>query len=348
MKLSDQDALNRLVNHGHFEQDEMAFLMRRIMRGEMPPAVTAALLIGLRVRGETVGEVTAAARVMREFATSVEVHDRTHLVDIVGTGGDGAHTFNISTCSMFVAAACGARVSKHGNRSVSSKSGSADVLEALGARIDLSPTEITRCIDETGVGFMFAPMHHPAMKNVAAVRKELGVRTMFNMLGPLTNPASAPHVLMGVFSPDLVPIQAGALQQLGVVHAVVVHGLDGLDEVTLGGPTLVCDVKHGSSSIYELHPADFDLVTADQQSMRVDSPDASRILIEAVLDGQSSPAGDIVAFNAGVALYAADVVATIGDGIGRAKQALASGAARERLQRFVDATKRRSTMDSGR
>jgi anthranilate phosphoribosyltransferase len=249
---------------------------------------------------------------------------------------------------MFVAAACGARVSKHGNRSVSSKSGSADVLEALGARIDLSPTEITRCIDETGVGFMFAPMHHPAMKNVAAVRKELGVRTMFNMLGPLTNPASAPHVLMGVFSPDLVPIQAGALQQLGVVHAVVVHGLDGLDEVTLGGPTLVCDVKHGSSSIYELHPADFDLVTADQQSMRVDSPDASRILIEAVLDGQSSPAGDIVAFNAGVALYAADVVATIGDGIGRAKQALASGAARERLQRFVDATKRRSTMDSGR
>lgn len=348
MNLSDQDALNRLINRGHFEEDEMAFLMRRIMRGEMPPAVTAALLIGLRVRKETVGELTAAARVMREFATSVDVRDRTHLVDIVGTGGDGAHTFNISTCSMFVAAACGARVSKHGNRSVSSKSGSADVLEAFGARIDLSPADISRCIDEAGVGFMFAPMHHPAMKHVAGLRRELGVRTMFNILGPLTNPAAAPHVLMGVFSPDLVPIQAGTLQQLGVVHAVVVHGLDGLDEVTLGGPTLVCEVKDGSSSTYELHPEDFGLTAADQQSMRVDGPEASRILIESVLDDQPGPARDIVAFNAGVAVYAADVASTIEEGIGLAKRALASGAARERLQRFIAATQQTSSVDSGR
>jgi anthranilate phosphoribosyltransferase len=347
MNLSDQDALNRLVNHGQFEQDEMAFLMRRIMRGEMPSAVTAALLIGLRVRKETVGEVTAAARVMREFATSVEVLDRTHLVDIVGTGGDGAHTFNISTCSMFVAAACGARVSKHGNRSVSSKSGSADVLEAFGARIDLAPAEIARCIDEAGVGFMFAPMHHPAMKHVAGLRKELGVRTVFNILGPLTNPASAPHVLMGVFSPELVPIQAGALQQLGVAHAVVVHGLDGLDEVTLSGPTLVCDVKDGASSTYELHPEQFGLTVADQEAMRVDSPNGSRALIESVLEDQPGAARDIVAFNAGVALYAADVVSSIDDGVRRAKQALASGAARDRLQRFIAATQRASS-DQGR
>jgi anthranilate phosphoribosyltransferase len=348
MNLSDQDALNRLVNHGSFETDEMAFLMRRIMRGEMPPAVTAALLIGLRVRKETVCEVTAAARVMREFATAVDVYDRAHLVDIVGTGGDGAHTFNISTCSMFVAAACGARVSKHGNRSVSSKSGSADVLEAFGARIDLPPAEIARCIDETGVGFMFAPMHHPAMKHVAGLRKELGVRTVFNILGPLTNPASAPHVLMGVFSPDLVPIQAGALQQLGVVHAVVVHGCDGLDEVTLGGPTLVCDVKDGSSSTYELHPEEFGLTMADQEAMRVDGPDSSRALIEAVLDDHPGPARDIVAFNAGVALYAADVAPSVEDGIRRAKLALASGAARDRLQRFIVATQHRSTAEQGR
>ena len=237
MPITDTEALARLVDHREIFHDEMLTLMRRIMSGEMPPATMAALLIGLRVKKETIGEITAAAQVMREFSTKVEVADRRHLVDIVGTGGDGSHTFNISTCSMFVAAACGARVSKHGNRSVSSKSGSADVLEALGVQLALPPDAIARCIATTGVGFMFAPAHHPAMKNVAPVRRELGVRTIFNILGPLTNPADAPNILMGVFHADLVGIQARALQRLGARHALVVYGRDGMDEVTLGAST---------------------------------------------------------------------------------------------------------------
>ncbi|OYY59997.1 MAG: anthranilate phosphoribosyltransferase, partial [Burkholderiales bacterium 28-67-8] len=251
--LSDQQALARLVDHQEIPHEDMLALMRRIMSGEVSHAVLAALLIGLRVKRETVGEITAAAQVMREFSTQVEVADRRHLVDIVGTGGDGSHTFNISTCSMFVAAACGARVSKHGNRSVSSKSGSADVLEALGAQIALAPDRISRCIADTGLGFMFAPAHHPAMKNVAPVRRELGVRTIFNILGPLTNPAGAPNILMGVFNAELVGIQARALQRLGAEHALVVYGRDGMDEVTLGASTRVCEVKDGSLREYDIH-----------------------------------------------------------------------------------------------
>ena len=244
MPITAQEALQRTIEHREIFHDEMLHLMRQIMRGELSPAITAALIAGLRVKKETIGEISAAAQVMREFATRVHVGDPTHLVDIVGTGGDGAHTFNISTCSAFVVAAAGGRVSKHGGRSVSSKSGSADVLDALGVEINLKPEQIARCIAEVGIGFMFAPNHHPAMKNVAPVRKELGIKTIFNILGPLTNPAGAPNILMGVFHADLVGIQVRALQRLGAEHALVVYGRDGLDEISLGAGTLVGELRH--------------------------------------------------------------------------------------------------------
>ncbi len=339
LAFSDSDALARVIDHREIFHDEMLVLMRRIMSGEMPPATLAALLIGLRVKKETIGEITAAAQVMREFSTPVEVADRQHLVDIVGTGGDGSHTFNISTCSMFVAAAAGARVSKHGNRSVSSKSGSADVLEALGVHLALPPAAIAQCIADTGVGFMFAPNHHPAMKNVAPVRRELGVRTIFNILGPLTNPAGAPNILMGVFHADLVGIQARALQRLGAQHAVVVYGRDGMDEVTLGASTLVCEIKGGEVREYEIHPEDFGLPMASHRALRVETPDDSKRMLLAVLDDQPGAARDIVVLNAGVALYAADVAATMADGIALAREALKSGRARDKLKQFVSATR---------
>ena len=338
MSFSNAEALARVIDHREIFHDEMLVLMRRIMNGEMPPAMLAALLIGLRVKKETIGEITAAAQVMREFSTPVEVADRQHLVDIVGTGGDGSHTFNISTCSMFVAAAAGARVSKHGNRSVSSKSGSADVLEALGVHLALPPAAIAQCIADTGVGFMFAPNHHPAMKNVAPVRRELGVRTIFNILGPLTNPAGAPNILMGVFHPDLVGIQARALQRLGAQHAVVVYGRDGMDEVTLGASTLVCEIQAGEVREYEIHPEDFGLPMASHRALRVETPDDSKRMLLAVLDDRPGAARDIVLLNAGVALYAADVAATMADGITLAREALSSGRARDKLHQFVRAT----------
>ena len=338
MSFSNAEALARVIDHREIFHDEMLVLMRRIMNGEMPPAMLAALLIGLRVKKETIGEITAAAQVMREFSTPVEVADRQHLVDIVGTGGDGSHTFNISTCSMFVAAAAGARVSKHGNRSVSSKSGSADVLEALGVHLALPPAAIAQCIADTGVGFMFAPNHHPAMKNVAPVRRELGVRTIFNILGPLTNPAGAPNILMGVFHPDLVGIQARALQRLGAQHAVVVYGRDGMDEVTLGASTLVCEIQAGEVREYEIHPEDFGLPMASHRALRVETPDDSKRMLLAVLDDRPGAARDIVLLNAGVALYAADVAATMADGIALAREALSSGRARDKLHQFVRAT----------
>jgi len=336
--MTDQQALASLIDHREFSHAEMVDLMRRIMSGNMPPAVLSALLIGLRVKRETVGEITAAAQVMREFSTKVEVADRRHLVDIVGTGGDGSHTFNISTCSMFVAAACGARVSKHGNRSVSSKSGSADVLEALGVQIALPPEAIGRCLADTGLAFMFAPAHHPAMKNVAPVRRELGVRTIFNILGPLTNPADAPHILMGVFNAELVGIQARALRSLGAQHAVVVYGRDGIDEVSLGASTLVCEVKSDTFSEYEIHPDDFGLAMASQRTLRVETPDESRRMLLSVLDNQPGPARDIVMLNSGVALYAADVACTMAEGVSMAREAIASGRARAKLAEFVGVT----------
>ena len=342
LKITPQEALQRTIEHREIFHDEMLHLMRLIMSGEMSPVMMAAFITGLRVKKETIGEITAAAQVMREFSTKVHVADATHLVDIVGTGGDGSHTFNISTCSMFVAAAAGAKVSKHGGRSVSSKSGSADVLESLGININLSPQAIARSIEEVGVGFMFAPNHHPAMKNVAPVRRELGIKTIFNILGPLTNPASAPNILMGVFHPDLVGIQVRALQRLGAEHAVVVYGRDGLDEVSLGAATMVGELINGEISEYEIHPEDFGLTMASNRALRVETPDDSRAMLMGVLQNRDDPmlkaAKDIVALNAGVALYAANVVPTMAQGVALARQTLESGAAAtklEQLQRFT-------------
>ena len=329
------EALQRTIEHREIFHDEMLHLMRMIMQGEITPLMTAAILTGLRVKKETIGEITAAAQVMREFSTKVEVADRTHLVDIVGTGGDGANTFNISTCSMFVAAAAGARVSKHGGRSVSSKSGSADVLESLGVKINLAPALIAQCVAEVGIGFMFAPNHHPAMKNVAPVRKELGVRTLFNILGPLTNPASAPNILMGVFHPDLVGIQIRALQRLGAEHALVVYGRDGMDEVSLGAATLVGELKNGEITEYEIHPEDFGLTMASHRALKVDTPEESRDMVLSVLDNQEGAPRDIVALNAGVALYAANVAPTIAAGLALAQQALAQGAGKAKLAQLT-------------
>jgi anthranilate phosphoribosyltransferase len=337
-KITPQEALQRTIEHREIFHDEMLHIMRLIMNGEMSPVMMAALITGLRVKKETIGEITAAAQVMREFSTKVEVADKTHLVDIVGTGGDGSHTFNISTCAMFVAAAAGAKVSKHGGRSVSSKSGSADVLESLGININLSPEAIARCIATVGVGFMFAPNHHPAMKNVAPIRKELGVRTIFNILGPLTNPASAPNILMGVFHPDLVGIQVRALQRLGAEHALVVYGKDGMDEISVGAATVVGELKHGEITEYEIHPEDFGLPMAGSRALRVETPEQSRQMLLGVLDGEAGAPSDIVVLNAGAALYAANVAESMAGGVTLARQAIASGAARRTLDALVKAT----------
>lgn len=338
MSITPQDALLRTIEHREIFHDEMLQLMRLIMKGELSPVMTAAIITGLRVKKESVGEISAAAEVMRQFATPVEVQDRSCFVDIVGTGGDGAHSFNISTASMFVVAAAGGTVAKHGNRSVSSRSGAADVLEALGARIDLGPQQVAESIARCGIGFMFAPNHHPAMKNVAAVRKELGVRTIFNILGPLTNPAGAPNTLLGVFHPDLVGILVRVLRQLGAEHVMVVHGLDGMDEISLGAETLVGELKDGQILEYSLHPEDFGLAMASNRHFRVESCEQSRDVLLSVLADQAGPARDVVIFNAGAALYCANVVHSIEAGMARAREAIASGAARARLEEFVRVT----------
>jgi len=335
MPITPQEALQRTIEHREIFHDEMLKIVRMIMSGELSPVMTAALITGLRVKKETIGEITAAAQVMREFSTKVNVTDKTHMVDIVGTGGDGSHTFNISTCSMFVAAAAGAKVSKHGGRSVSSSSGSADVLESLGMNINLAPDAIAKCIAQVGIGFMFAPNHHPAMKNVAPVRKELGVRTIFNILGPLTNPAGAPNILMGVFHPDLVGIQVRALQRLGTDHALVVYGRDGMDEVSLGAATMVGELKNGEISEYEIHPEDFGLPMASNRTLKVETPQQSQQMLAGVLDNQPGAARDIVIFNAAAALYAANVTESIEAGIGKARTAIASGAAKAKLEQLV-------------
>ena len=338
MQFTPQDALQRTIEHREIFFDEMVDLMRQVMRGEVSPVMTAAILTGLRVKKETVGEIAAAATVLREFAQPVEVADRTGLVDIVGTGGDGAHTFNISTASMFVVAAAGAKVAKHGNRSVSSKSGSADVLEALGANIDLQPEQVASCIERCGIGFMFAPVHHPAMKVVAPVRREMGVRTLFNILGPLTNPAGARNILMGVFHPDLVGIQVRVLQELGAQRALVVWGRDGMDELSLGAATLVGELRDGKVREYELHPEDFGIPMAHSRNLKVADAEQSMAMLLQALDNHEGLPRQIVAYNAGAALYAAGVAEDIGDGIVRARKAIASGAARAKLDEFVAAT----------
>lgn len=339
--ITPQQALNRLIDNNELFYDEMTVLMRQIMSGEVAPEVIAALLVGLRIKVETVSEIAAAATVMREFATHVPVADSTHLVDIVGTGGDNAHTFNISTTSMFVAAAAGAKVAKHGGRSVSSSSGSADIIETMGASFNLSAGQVGQCIDTLGLGFMFAPNHHSSMKYVAPVRRALGVRTIFNILGPLTNPAAAPNQVLGVFHMDLVGILSRVLQQLGSRHVLVVHGHDGLDEITLTGPTRVAELKDGTIMEYDVHPEQFDMAVLDDlQPLQVASSAESLHRMNGVLAGEPGPCRDIVLLNAAAALYAGDVAASLQDGVFLAQLSLDSGKAKACQQAFIDTTRK--------
>ena len=340
MSITPTEALVRCIEHREIFHDEMLSLWRKLMSGELTPVQIAGLTMGLRVKKETIGEIAAAAQIMREFATKVPVADHSHLVDIVGTGGDSSHTFNISTASMFVAAAAGARVAKHGGRSVSSSSGAADVLEAFGANINLGPDKVARCLAETGIGFMFAPNHHVAMKHAAPVRRELGVRTIFNILGPLTNPAGAPNQLLGVFHPDLVGIQVRVLERLGSRHVLVVYGKDGMDEVSLGAATMVGELKNGEVREYEIHPEDFGMSMVSNRGLKVGNAGESRAMILEALENTPGTPREIVTLNAGVALYAADVAGSIDDGIRMAREAIASGAAKGRLEAFVAATRR--------
>jgi anthranilate phosphoribosyltransferase len=333
------EAIQRTVEHREVFHDEMLHIMRQIMRGELTPAQIAGFIVGLRVKKETIGEIAAAAQVMRELATHVEVKDDRHLVDTCGTGGDGAHTFNVSTCAAFVAAAAGAKVAKHVGRSVSSSSGSAEVLEALGASMALTPEQSAQSIDKLGIGFLFAPAHHSAMKHAAPVRKELGIRTIFNILGPLTNPAGAKHQVMGVFHGDLVGIQVRALQRLGSKHVMTVHGLDGLDEISVSAETLVGELKDGEINEYTLHPSQFGLEMFDRRSIQVNTVEESKDMVLAALSNQPGPAHNIVALNAGAAIYVSGVAPSMKGGVERARQAIASGAAKKKLDEFVAFTR---------
>jgi len=338
--ITPNEALHRCIEHREIFHDEMLHLMRMLMRGEMSPTLAAALLMGLRVKKETVGEITAAAQVMREFATPVHVANPQDMVDMCGTGGDGSSTFNISTTAMFVAAAAGVPIAKHGGRSASSSSGSADVLEALGANLALTPPQIAECIEEIGIGFMFAQAHHGAMKNIAPIRKELGVRTIFNILGPLTNPAGAANQLMGVFHSDLVGIQVRVLQLLGSKHVMIVHGKDGMDEASLGAGTLVGELKDDVITEHEIHPEDFGLTMVSNRGIRVSSKEESRDRVLEALTNKPSTARDIVAFNAGLAIYVGNHATSIQQGIKMAFEAIASGAARAKLDAFCAKTKK--------
>jgi anthranilate phosphoribosyltransferase len=334
------EAIQRTVEHREVFHDEMLHIMRQIMRGELSPAQIAGFIMGLRVKKETIGEIAAAAQVMRELATPVEVKDDKHLVDTCGTGGDAAHTFNVSTCAAFVAAAAGARVAKHMGRSVSSSSGSAEVLEALGANIAVTPEQTGQAIEKLGIGFMFAPAHHAAMKHAAPVRKDLGVRTIFNILGPLTNPAGAKNQVLGVFHSDLVGIQVRVLQRLGSKHVMVVYGLDGLDEISTSGETMVGELKNGAINEYLLNPGQFGLELYDRRAITVTTVDESKAMIVAVLEGQPGPAHNIVALNAGAAIYVAGRADSHKAGVERASQVIKSGAAKHKLEEFVAFTQK--------
>ena len=338
--MTPQAALQRVIEHREIFHDEMVSLMQQIMGGEVTPVMIAAIIIGLRVKKETIGEIAAAASVMRELSTKVRVADTSRLVDTCGTGGDGAHTFNISTAAMFVAAAAGARIAKHGGRSVSSQSGSADVLEALGANINLTPEQVAQCIAETGIGFMFAPNHHSAMKHAAPVRRELGVRTIFNILGPLTNPANAPQQVMGVFHADLVGIQVRVLQRLGSQRALTVFGRESLDEISISGQTLVGELKDGRVSEYEIHPEQFNLPVHDPKVLQVANVEESKAMLLGALDNRLGAPRDIVALNAGASIYVCGQAATLADGVEKAFEMIASGAARAKVEEFVGCTKR--------
>ena len=336
--ITPQQALVRLIDQREIFYDEMLSLMRQIMGGEVTPAQIAGILIGLRVKKETVGEISAAAHVMREFSTKVPVVNHTHLVDTCGTGGDAAHTFNISTASAFVAAAAGAHVAKHGGRSVSSTCGSADVLEKLGVNLNLTAEQVGRCIDEIGIGFMFAPNFHGAMKYAAPVRRELGVRTIFNVLGPLTNPAGADNQVLGVFHPDLVGIQARVLQRLGSRHVLVVHGADGMDEISISEGTYIAELKDGEVSEYTVHPSDFGLPIAPVSMLRVANIDEACEKLLGVLNNEVGAARDIVQLNAGAAIYVAGLAASLAEGVKKAGEVITSGAAQDRLAQLVRAS----------
>jgi anthranilate phosphoribosyltransferase len=338
--MTPQEALVRVIEHREIFHDEMLSLMRQIMSGEMSPALIAAILIGLRVKKETIGEIAAAAQVMREFSTRVEVGDRAHLLDTCGTGGDGAHTYNISTATVFVAAAAGAKVAKHGGRSVSSKSGSADILEALGVNLNLTPDQVAQCIERTGVGFMFAPNHHSAMKYAAPVRRELGVRTLFNILGPLTNPAGAGNQLIGVFHRDLVGILARVLQRLGSRHVMVVHGMEGLDEISLSGDTLVGELKDDQVREYIINPEQFGMATSALSEIQVAGGGESKDMMLMALSNQPGPARDILALNAGAAIYVSGLADSHQAGVKKALEVLATGAAKAKLDQFVMVTQK--------
>ncbi len=333
--ITPQQALVRLIEQREIFYDEMLSLMRQIMSGEVSPTMIAAILVGLRVKKETIGEISAAAFVMREFASKVPVRKRDHLVDTCGTGGDAAHTFNISTASAFVAAAAGARVAKHGGRSVSSTCGSADVLEALGVNLNLTPEQVGESIDQIGIGFMFAPNFHGAMKYAAPVRKELGVRTLFNVLGPLTNPAGADNQVMGVFHPDLVGIQARVLQRLGSHHVLVVNGNDGLDEITISGSTNVAELKDGQVNEYAITPEEFGLRSAPLDTIRVTNITQAKTMLLEVLDDKPGSARDIVLLNAGAAIYVAGLTDTLAHGVRMATETLSSGAAKNKLAQLI-------------
>jgi anthranilate phosphoribosyltransferase len=333
-----QEAINRLSDKREIFFDEMVDLFRQVMEGKVTPVQLSAILMGLHVKSESVSEIAAAAQVMREFATKVAVSDTTHLVDTCGTGGDKAHTFNISTTAAFVAAAAGAKVAKHGGRSVSSKSGSADVLEALGVNLTLTPAQVAEAIEKVGIGFMFAPSHHPAMKYAAPVRKELGMRTILNILGPLTNPAGAPNQVMGVFHADLVGIQARVLKQLGSKHVMVVHGEDGLDEITLSGKTQVAELKHGFVTEFTIEPKQFGLDLASVDLIRAVDADASKTMLLDVLNNKAGPAKDIVMLNAGAAIYVAGVTTDLWGGVSRAREMIETGQARKKLDELVGFT----------
>jgi anthranilate phosphoribosyltransferase len=337
------EAIQRTVEHREVFHDEMLHIMRQIMRGELTPAQIGGFIMGLRVKKETIGEIAAAAQVMRELATAVEIKDDRHLVDTCGTGGDSAHTFNVSTCAAFVAAAAGAKVAKHMGRSVSSSSGSAEVLEALGANIALTPAQTGEAIEKLGLGFMFAPAHHSAMKYAAPVRKELGVRTIFNILGPLTNPAGAKNQVMGVFHSDLVGIQVRVLQRLGSRHVMVVYGLDGLDEISISAETLVGELVGGQINEYTIHPSHFGLELYDRRAVQVSTVEESREMILAVLGNQPGAARNIAALNAGAAIYTSGVCTSLKAGIERASEVIQSGAARRKLDDFVAFTQKLKT-----
>ncbi len=333
-----QEAINRLSDKREIFFDEMVDLFRQVMEGKVTPVQLSAILMGLHVKTESVSEIAAAAQVMREFATKVDVGDMANLVDTCGTGGDKAHTFNISTTAAFVAAAAGARVAKHGGRSVSSKSGSADVLEGLGVNLSLTPTQVADSIRQIGVGFMFAPNHHPAMKYAAPVRKELGMRTILNILGPLTNPAGAPNQVMGVFHADLVGIQARVLKQLGSRHVMVVHGENGLDEISISGPTYVAELKHGFVTEYKIEPKQFGLDVASLDLVKAADGEASKAMVLAVLDNQAGPAKDIVMLNAGAAIYVSGLANDLWGGVTKAREMIESGKARDKLSELVKFT----------